>query len=190
MQTKRRHWERGKTWLADAPCRPRTPAREGGGRGAAFPGAVPLTHPQLPLYQLPYAGVRIRWQAPRIGPRTVTQPPALSKARDTDSQGMEGCRTRIAPHTCTPGASDRGSRRSSAGPGGRAPRSGLVLSASPPPQQNGRAGGRTREIRSHNIGHGPSPPRTFRRGGGTGAVREPGTNPDRAPDSPRVSHRS
>lgn len=87
MQTKRR-WERGKTRLADAPCRPRTPAREGkvGGGGTAFPRAVPLTHPQLPLYQLPYAGVRTRWRAPRIRPRTVTQPPALSKAREADSQ--------------------------------------------------------------------------------------------------------
>lgn len=102
MQTKRRHWERGKTWLEDAPCRPRIPAREGVGGGAAFPGAVPLTHPQLPLYQLPYAGVRTRWHAPRIRPRTVTQPPALSKAKDTDSQGDGGVQDQdCAPHLHT-----------------------------------------------------------------------------------------
>lgn len=59
----------------------------GWGAGAAFPRAVPLTHPQLPLYQLPYAGVRTRWRAPRIRPRSMTQPPALSKARVADSQG-------------------------------------------------------------------------------------------------------
>lgn len=121
MQTKQWRWERGKTRLEDAPCRPRTPAREGGvgvGAGAAFPRAVPLTHPQLPLYQLPYAGVRTRWRAPRIHPRTMTQPPALSKARDADSQGDGGVQNQDLRHTCTPGAADRGSQRSSAGPCG------------------------------------------------------------------------
>lgn len=79
---------------------------------------------------------------------------------------MEGAGPGLAPHTCTHG---RESRRSRAGPGGRALERGLVLSASPPLEQNGRAGGRAREIRSHNIGYGPSPPLTFRRGGGNGS---------------------
>lgn len=44
----------------------------------------------------------------------------------------------------------------------------LAFQDSPPPQRSGRAaGGRGREIRSHNIGLRPSPPQTFRRGWGS-----------------------
>lgn len=52
MQTKRRRWERGKARLADAPYRAQNPNTGREGAQAAFPGAVPLTHPQLPLCQL------------------------------------------------------------------------------------------------------------------------------------------
>lgn len=94
----------------------------------------------------------------------VTQPPSSSRSKGHGQpRGWRGAGPGFAPHTCTPG---RGLRRSREGPGGGALARGLVLSASPPPEQNGRAGGRAREIRSHNIGHGPSPPLTFRRGGG------------------------
>lgn len=166
MQTKRQRWERGKARLADAPCRPRTSAREGrgGGLGLPSPGQSPLTHPRFPLCQLPKAGVKTRWRAPRICLRSGDPTPSSSQGKEHGQPGgWRGAGPGFAPHTCTPGG---GSRRSRAGPGGRALARGLVLSASPPPEQNGRAGGRAREIRSHNIGYGPSPPLTFRRGGG------------------------
>lgn len=99
----------------------------------------------------------------------MTQPQALPKATDRDSQG-DGWRRAgpgFAPHTCTPG---RRSRRSRAGPRATELWRGGWFSV--PARLRSRTGGRgvgrarAREIRSHNIGYGPSPPLTFRRGGG------------------------
>lgn len=60
MQTKQWRWERGKTRLEDAPCRPRTPAREGGvgvgGWGCLPPGQSPRHTLSFPSTNYPTLG--------------------------------------------------------------------------------------------------------------------------------------
>lgn len=142
-----------------------------GGGDAFTPQPVPPTHSQPSLDSLPQAQAGPR-SAPRLCRHYSSQGGGNGQPRGW--RCVEGCGSRRrAPHPCPPRAAGRGRRPSScraSAPGGdwAARLWSLAFQDSPPPQRSGRAaGGRGREIRSHNIGLRPSPPQTFRRGWGS-----------------------
>lgn len=161
-------------------------ARWGG--GCLPPGSPPDTPSASPL------PITLRWGQNSVA--CSENPPAYGDPTPSSFQGKgggqpggwRGAGPEFVHHTCTPGAADRGSRRFSARPGGRAPkREGwFSVSACLPSRTGGRGAtlGKSDPTTSAAVQARPK----LSVGGGTVAVREPGKYPDRAPDSPRVSH--
>lgn len=143
-----------------------------GGRGCVHPSTrPPNTLPAFSRFLTPGPG-RTPQRAPRLCRHYSSQGGGNGQPRGW--RCVEGCGSRRrAPHPCPPRAAGRGRRPSScraSAPGGdwAARLWSLTFQDSPPPQRSGRAaGGRGREIRSHNIGLRPSPPQTYRRGWGS-----------------------
>lgn len=85
MQTKQWRWERGKTRLEDAPCRPRTPAREGGvgvgGWGCLPTGSPPDTPSASPI------PITLRWGQNPVA--CSENPPAYHDPTPSSFQGKE-----------------------------------------------------------------------------------------------------
>lgn len=105
MQTKQWRWERGKTRLEDAPCRPRTPAREGGvgvgGWGSLPTGSPPDTPSASPL------PITLRWGQNPVA--CSENPPAYHDPTPSSFQGKgrgqpggwRGAEPGFAPHLHT-----------------------------------------------------------------------------------------
>jgi hypothetical protein len=188
MQTKRRRWERGEARPANAPCRPRTPAREGGGGGLGLPSTstVPLLHPQPPAAPGPGGVLRGSARAAEPLPQLLPGQGEQAAKGEGEGRGMRG--PGFPPSTLAHPEQPAGDD-GSAEQGSRAPDRGLAFRASPPPQRGmggrGAAVGKSDPTTSASV---QARPKLSVGGGGSGAVREPGEDPGRAPDSTRVPY--
>lgn len=164
---------------ADAPCRPSIPSLEGRwGWVYIHPSLLrrPQHIPSLPSAPHPRPGADAAARSENRPAQWCPHPQLLPGSVSRGSRLGGGWRSagprQSAPNPRPPEA--RVARRalprlqgerSCQGLCGPARVGSLAFQDNPPPQRSsGRAGGRGREIRSHNIGLSPSPPQTFRRG--------------------------